>query len=471
MSQRDLINGLRGNFTMFAVKAFNIVNPGQDWVPTPAFLAISHKLAEVEAGRIRRLVINVPPRSGKSLLLSIALPAFILGRNPTRRIVCASYSGELATKLNRDCRTVMTHPSYRILFPATVIAGKNTETELETGHGGYRYSTSVGGTLTGRGGNFIIIDDPIKPDDAMSELARDRVWEWFTGTVGSRLDNKAEDAIVVTMQRIHVDDLAGRLIEQGGWDVLTLPAIAEIEQKLVIAPDRTITRKIGEVLDPVREPREVLDQIKRELGSRTFEAQYQQQPVPEEGGLVQWRWFATYDAPPDRAANDRLVISWDTAQKDREVNDYSAAIVALVKPNRHAFILDVIRERLDFPALRRRVEQEAAKWRPATTLIEAAGTGTALIQDLRSRVQVIGWQPIGEKAVRFSAVTPAIEAGQVHLPARAPWLDTFKRELLAFPASKNDDQVDAFSQLLTWVRNRPSTAYVSSYSVRTYAED
>jgi hypothetical protein len=171
----------RNNFASFAIKTFNLVNPGQELRPTAAFLAITHKLAQVEAGKIKRLIINVPPRSAKSLLASIAFPAFVLGRNPSRRVICASYSGELAAKLARDCRNVMLSHAYRAFFPGTVVSGKNTETELETSKGGFRYSTSVGGTLTGRGGNFIIIDDPMKPDEAHSSVARDRVWEWFTG--------------------------------------------------------------------------------------------------------------------------------------------------------------------------------------------------------------------------------------------------------------------------------------------------
>jgi predicted phage terminase large subunit-like protein len=452
MSERDLLNLVRRNFAAFAVKAFNLVNPGQDLFPNLAFLAICRKFEQVQSGEIKRLLINVPPRSGKSVISSIAFPAFVLGREPWRRLICASYSVDLAAKLARDTRTVMLDPSYRTIFPATVIAGKNTETELETTQGGHRYSTSVGGTLTGRGGNFIIIDDPMKPDEAMSQLARDRVWDWFTGTVGSRLDNKAEDAIVVVMQRLHADDLAGRLLDLGGWDHLSIPAIAETDEEVEIAPGRMRTRKIGEVLDPDREPSKVLQQIKRELGSATFEAQYQQQPVPEEGGLLKWAWFAAYDAPPARAPNDRLFISWDTAQKDREVNDYSAAVVGLIKPSGHIYVLDVIQERLDFPTLCRRVRDEARKRYPATTLIESAGSGIPLWQSLNNQVQMIPIRPVGDKVVRFQAVTPMIEAGQVFLPKRAPWLETFKRELLSFPASKNDDQVDAFSQLLNYAR-------------------
>lgn len=451
-TKRMALDILRRNFQLFATKAFNIVNPGRDLIPTTAFMAISHKLGELERGRLRRLLINVPPRSGKSLLASIALPAFMLGRDPTRRIICASYSGELAAKLARDCRTVMQHASYRQFFPGTVMSGKNTETELETAHGGFRYATSVGGTLTGRGGNLIVIDDPMKPDDAMSSVARERVWEWFTGTVGSRLDNKAEDAIVVVMQRLHVDDLSGRLLDRGGWDHLSIPSIAEEKQELTIATARTRVRPVGDVLDCEREPLEVLQQIRRELGSTTFEAQYQQQPVPQEGNLIKWSWFGTYDGVPHREANDQIVISWDTAMKDREVNDYSVGVVALKKPNQHVYILDVLRQRSDFPTLRRLIQEQSQKYRPSTTLVEEAGSGISLLQDLRNTVSMIGIRPMGEKVVRFQQITPMIEARQVHLPVRATWLDSFKRELLSFPASANDDQVDAVSQLLNWIR-------------------
>ena len=241
----DVIRAYRSNFLLFATKIFNILNPGQQFVPTVAFLAMAQALSDVIAGRIKRLIITVPPRSGKSLIASIGMPAFILGNDPTRRVICASYSGELAAKFGRDSRTVMMHPSYRQIFPGAVLTGKNTETEIEMVGGGVRYATSVGGTLTGRGGNFIIIDDPQKPDEAMSQAARDRVYDWFTGTLGSRLDNKADDVIVVVMQRLHVDDLVGRLLEAGGWRHISLPAIAEIEDTVAIAPNRFFDPQSG----------------------------------------------------------------------------------------------------------------------------------------------------------------------------------------------------------------------------------
>ncbi|RAI43792.1 phage terminase large subunit [Rhodoplanes roseus] len=462
---REAVAAYRTNFPLFATKAFNIVNPGTAFSGTMAFLAMAHALSEVAAGRTRRLLITVPPRSGKSLLASIALPAFVLGRDPTRRVICASYSGDLAAKLARDSRMLMSDHSYGQLFPGTKLTGKNTETEMETAHGGFRFATSVGGTLLGRGGNFIVIDDAMKPDEASSQSSRERVWDWFTGTVGSRLDNKAEGAIVVVMQRLHPEDLVGLLLDRGGWDHLCIPAIADTDQILSVGGGRVHHRKAGDVLDPVREPRHVLDQIRAELGSRTFEAQYQQQPVPDEGARVNWSWFRTYDRAPDARLNDRLVVSWDTATKDRDVNDYTVGIVARVTAQDEVFILEVIRERLIFPALRSRIREVAHRHPGTVSLIEDAGSGTALIQDLRNVARVIGIRPVGEKIQRFDAVTPHIEAGRVHLPKQAPWLAAFQRELLTFPAGAHDDQVDALSQLLGWLNNRYHGSYVGTYGM------
>lgn len=452
---REFLAAYRSTFPLFATKVFNILNPGQSFVPTRPFLAMAHALSEVERGNIHRLLITVPPRSGKSLLASIALPGFILGRNPTRRIVCASYSGELAAKFARDFRTVLMHPGYRQLFPATVIAGKNTEFELETAHGGFRYATSVGGTLTGRGGNFIIIDDPMKPDEAMSRAARERAWDWFTGTVGSRLDNKAEDAIVIVMQRLHVDDLVGHLMEQGGWHHLSMPAIAEMNEAVPIAGKKVYVRNVGDVLDPVREPRDVLEAIRRDLSTFTFDAQYQQSPVPVDGGLIKWSWFRRYRDQPKRGRDAFVVQSWDTASKAEEINDYSVGTCWQATGN-DFYLIDVIRARLQYPDLKRRVRDFATLHQPDAVLIEDKGSGTSLIQDLRyeGSIRPIAIDPTKDKITRLSAQSAKIEAGQVHLPERASWLGDFQIEMKQFPNGRHDDQIDSVSQFLEWMDRR-----------------
>lgn len=455
MQLPDVLQAYRSAFPVFATKAFNVINPGQQFSPTTAFLAMAHHLAEAADGRIKRLIITVPPRSGKSLLASIALPAYILGRDPTRRVICASYSGELSSKFGRDCRTLMMHPSYRQIFPGVAIKGKNTETEVETAGGGVRFATSVGGTLTGRGGNYILIDDPMKPDEAMSVVARERIWQWFVGTVGSRLDNKADDVIIVVMQRLHVDDLVGRLLEAGGWHHLSIPAIAEIDEAIPIAPNRNVRRKIGDVLDPQREPRDVLDQIKRELGSAAFEAQYLQAPVPPDGGIVKWSWFKLYRDPPSRYMTDMIVQSWDTAMKSEEINDYSVGTVWLVRGVEY-YLIDLVRARLPYPELKRAVRELGNRYNPKAVLIEDKGSGTSLIQELRWEgfYPLIRINPVGDKVTRLSTESAKIEAGQVHLPERAAWLADFQSEIKQFPLGKYDDQVDSMSQFLGWMNKK-----------------
>ncbi len=203
----------------FIRASFPIVSGGGQFLPNWHVEAMSYELSEVMRGRTRRLIITVPPRSLKSICASVALPAFALGHDPSRRIICVSYSEGLARKHANDCRALMRSDLYRRIFPATRISpAKDTETEVMTTARGSRLATSVGGTLTGRGGNLLIIDDPLKPQDAHSESARESLKQWYSNTLLSRLDHKTEGSIIVVMQRLHPDDLVGHLLEQGRLD-------------------------------------------------------------------------------------------------------------------------------------------------------------------------------------------------------------------------------------------------------------
>jgi len=216
----------------FIRKSFGTVAPAVSYQHNWHIDTIAWHLQQCLDGKINRLIITLPPRSLKSICASVAFPAWALGRNPGLRIICASYANELTRKHALDCRAVMESDWYRDTFPGTRLhPDKNTELEFMTTARGYRYGTSVGGTLTGRGGNFLIIDDPMKSGDAMSATKRDSVKHWFDGTVYSRLDNKAEDVIVLIMQRVHVDDLVGHVLENEEWTHINIPAIAEIDQE------------------------------------------------------------------------------------------------------------------------------------------------------------------------------------------------------------------------------------------------
>lgn len=443
---------LRQVLASFIQKTFGTVAPGETFLPNWHIDAIAWHLEKCSRGEINRLIITLPPRNLKSICASVAYPAWALGHDPTQKIICVSYSHDLAVKHARDSRAVMESPWYRDLFPGTRFdRRKNTETEMVTTRKGMRYATSVGGTLTGRGGNMLIVDDPIKPDDVMSEAERNRVKHFYDGVLYSRLNNKNEDAIILIMQRLHVDDLVGHVLEKEDWVHLDIPAIAEEERSYEIGRDRVYDRRAGEVLHEARENREVLDVIKRQMGSYIFEAQYQQRPAPFGGNLVKREWLQTYMAPQSRSEYDRIVQSWDPASTVGATSDYSVCITFGVK-NNTADILDVVRVQLEYPELRRRVIAEAERYGADVVLIEHTSAGIALAQDLRREgdLRPITLTPVGDKVSRLEAQTAAIEAGYVLLPERASWLEDFKAELLSFPNARYDDQVDALSQFLDW---------------------
>jgi predicted phage terminase large subunit-like protein len=254
------------------------------------------------------------------------------------------------------------------------------------------------------------------------------------------------------MQRLHVDDLAGHVLQQGDWTCLNLPAIAESEHDVPVGPGRMHRRKPGDLLHAEREPKSVLDEAKYEMGSMAFAAQYQQEPVTEDGNLVKWSWFRFYDEAPQRMTGDKIIISWDTALSQKELASYSVAVVAQVH-RETVYVLDVIRERLEYPELRRKAVALHRQWRNTcngySLLIENKGSGMGLIQDLeREHIHSIAINPEGDKTMRMNNQTGRIEAGSVFLPRCAPWLEDFRRELCAFPGGRHNDQVDAFSQAL-----------------------
>jgi hypothetical protein len=237
---------LRTNFNAFVEKVFAALAPGQTFVPSWHLQAIAYQLERLRRGEITRLIINMPPRSLKSVTASVAFPAFVLGHDPTRRIICVSYSGDLAKKHANDFRAVAESNWYRELFPRMRIGQKDSEGEIELTARGFRLATSVGGTLTGRGGDLVIIDDPLKPDDAYSDVKRNGANEWFKNTLISRLDDKRRGAILIVMQRIHLDDLTGFVQSlSDDWTVLSLPAIAEIDENVPISEGRVYRRRAG----------------------------------------------------------------------------------------------------------------------------------------------------------------------------------------------------------------------------------
>lgn len=455
---------LRTDFPSFLHKSFLQLNPGETFQDNWHLKAIAWHLERVRRGEIKRLLITMPPRSLKSLSVSVAFPAFLLGHDPTLRVVTASYAEDLSLKLARDCRSLMQARWYKDVFPKTRLRrGRTAENDFETTQHGGRLSTTTGGALTGRGGDIIIVDDPMKASDAQSDARRHGVTEWFQGTLLSRLNDKRTGAIIVVMQRLHVDDLAGKLIATGDWTHLNLPAIAPGEEMVEVGENRFHRRAAGEALHPSREPLDVLDQLRREMGSHDFSAQYLQEPVPAAGNLIKREWFGYYDVAPERELPGQLIQSWDFAVSDGDGADYTVAITAWVR-GQQICILDVFRARIDYPEQKRKFIELARHWKPDLIIVEKAANGAPLLSDLRQlnlpgvRTPV-GITPKGSKIERLSVNSSRIEAGDVLLPRSARWLDEFITEVIAFPKGMHDDQVDALSQLLTRTANNPEVVH------------
>lgn len=441
---------LRRDFCSFLRKAYPYISGGEEMMWNWHLEAIAYELERVARGDNLRLLVTLPPRNGKSKTITVIWIAWMLGQNPRQNFVCVSYSNELSGKLARDCLTIMQAPWYHEVFPNTIISAKRSAaTDFETTAGGGRLATSVTGTLTGRGGDIIILDDVIKPEEANSETTRNFVNGWYQSTLASRLNDKASGAIIAVMQRLHQHDVAGMLIESREWHQLKLPAIAIEDQEILLPRGRVHHRRIGDVLHPAREPLHVLEELKASMGSIAFAAQYQQEPVPIAGNFVDRGWFRYYDEPPDRGL---IVQSWDTASKTGVSNDFSVGITARYYQQRY-YILDVYRERVDFVRLRARLSQLCQSYKVDRLLIEDAASGQQLIQMLKHErpnwvPRPIACKPEGDKITRFAAQASRIEGGEVVLPRQAPWLADFITEVIGVPNSRYDDQADALAQML-----------------------
>jgi hypothetical protein len=301
---------LRQDFSTFAGRCFVDLNPQTDLAINWHIEVIAAKLTAVRNGEIRRLIINLPPRHLKSLLASVAFPAWCLGHDPSAQLVNVSYAQDLADKLARDCRTIMMSGWYRRIFPTRLARQRQAVQEFITTRQGYRLATSNGGVLTGRGADIIVIDDPLKPEEALSDARRQAANEWYDHTLYSRLNDKRHGAIVIVMQRLHEDDLVGHVLDQEPWEVLHFPAIAEEDEAHQIETiwgTRCFTRRRGEALHLEREPLETLERIRRTLGEYHFACQYQQSPAPLGGGLVKREWFKYYSENDLPESFDQIV--------------------------------------------------------------------------------------------------------------------------------------------------------------------
>lgn len=419
-------------------------------------------------GDIDRLMVFMPPRNGKSELVSRRLPAYILGKEPDANIIACSYGSDLASRMNRDVQRIIDSPEYHALFPETTLNGSNVRTVATgsylrnsdifevVGHKGVYKSSGVGGAITGMGMKYGIIDDPYKNrQDANSTTIRAGVWDWYVSTFYTRLEKGGK--VLITLTRWHEDDLAGRLLDiakkdpsADQWTVLEFPAIAEGE----LHPEDP--RKEGEPLWKWKYPLEELNKIKSTVGSYEWNALFQQRPAPAEGAIFKNEWWKYYDTPPYNP--DEYVISWDLTFKDSETSDYVVG-QCWGRVGADFYLIDQVRKQMSFTETLQAVRAFSNKHSMARTiLVEDKANGPAVISTLQREISgIIPVNPEGGKVSRAQAVTPLIEAGNVWLPRNAPWIGDFISEVSSFPAGKHDDMVDCMTQALNrMANNRPA---------------
>lgn len=407
-------------------------------------------MEEVDREENNRLMIFMPPRHTKSEFASRRFPAWYLGRHPSKQVIAASYNSDLATDFGRDVRNLVADPLYNLIFPdVTLRADSKAADRWNTNHGGVYISAGVGSGITGRGANLGIIDDPFKDrKEAESQTVRDNVWNWYRSTFYTRLMPNA--AIVLTLTRWHEDDLAGRLLnemKQGGdqWKIIKLPAIAEEKD--------SIGRAEGEALWPAWYPKETLNQIKNVLGSYEWNALYQQRPVSEQGNIFKRTWWKIdRDIPTSFSTK---IHAWDTAFKDGTENDYSVCLSLGVNDG-NIYILDRYKAKLEFPELKRAAQSIAYRDNVDAVVIEDKASGQSLIQELRrnTNLSIIPWKVDRDKVARAYAITPMIEGGRVYIPEWASWTDDYIACMAAFPMGEHDDDVDATTIGLSYLKNQ-----------------
>ena len=479
----------------FVRQAWQVIEPRTPFVPGWHIDAIIEHLEAVSRGQIRNLLINVPPRHMKSLLVSVFLPAWEWILHPERRWLYSSYAASLSIRDSVKCRTLIESPWYQRFWGDRFrLAGdQNTKTRFDNDRSGYRIATSVGGAVTGEGGDRIVCDDPHNVQEAESDAIRSATLDWFDQVMSTRVNDPRTASKVVVMQRCHQRDLSGHLLAQGGWEHLCLPAEHE-GSKCSTSIGFVDPRKApGELLWPERFGRKEIEELKVSLGSYGSAGQLQQRPSPAGGGIFKRHWFNFYQP---RGANlppvivrlpdgtERTIVaieaprgvdeqfqSWDCTFKDVATSDY---VVGQVWARLGAMFLlgDQVRERMDCPATVRAVRELSQKWPGAIAkLIEDKANGSAVIQMLSHEIAgMIPVNPQGGKIARAAAVSPLVEAGNVYLPHpdSAPWVRDFIEECVQFPNGAHDDQVDAMTQALLYCHMAPAetTYYVLAERVQ-----
>jgi predicted phage terminase large subunit-like protein len=414
----------------------------------PEFIAGEHhkiiakKFEDISRGKIKRLIVNMPPRHTKSEFASHLFPAWMMGRNPKLKIIQTTHTAELSYNFGRKVRGLFDQDEFQDVFPdVTLSQDSKAAGRFNTNKGGEYFAAGVGGAITGRGADLLIIDDPHSEQDALSTTAMDNAYEWYTSGPRQRL--QPGGAIVVVMTRWSTKDLTGKLMNAQSdskadqWEVIEFPAVLN---------DKPMWPQFWNL--------DELEGVKASLSEQKWQAQWQQKPVSEEGSIIKREWWKMWprdDIPPLM----HVIQSYDTAFSKKETADFSAITTwGVFKPVEHGpphiILLKARKGRWDFPELKEIALEEYKYWEPETILIEAKASGMPLTQELRQvGIPVVTYTPSkgNDKHVRVNSVAPLFEAGQVWTPDER-WAEEVIEECAAFPYGDHDDLVDSTTQAL-----------------------
>ena len=425
--------------------------------------AVCQYLEACYEGRVRNLIINVPPRHMKSLLLNVFFPAWVWSKSPSKKFIFTSYSEDLVIRDSEKCKKLITSEWYQERFKVELESKPDTTTKFQNTKGGYRYSFGFGGSITGQGGDFVLIDDPLKATEADSEAVRKKVNDDFDNAVSNRLNDPKTGVRILIMQRLHEMDLVGHILSKKdlNYEMLVLPAEyegARFESSIGFVDPRTFT---GELLWKERFGEAEIAELKATLSERGVAGQLQQRPAPAGGFVFQKKWFARLHNNEDVAG---IYISWDTAESLNVNAAYSCGVVGELRSDYTLFTREVVRKRLLFPQLQEEVENLAKKYQHKLkgVIIENKSSGVQVIQSLRQSSpqwlaeKLFAFNPKGDKTARAFQASQWCENGSAFLPHPSnefEWLLDFEDEIFKFPSSSFRDQSDAFSQLILYLKN------------------
>jgi predicted phage terminase large subunit-like protein len=469
----------------FVQQAWPIVEPAE-FVSGWHMDAICEHLEAVTRAQIRRLLITIPPRHGKSLIVSVMWPSWEWINCPSLRWLLASHAESLAIRDKVRSRRLIQSAWYQANWGDRFqFAGdQNEKRRIETDRGGHRIAVGTGGSVIGEGGDRLVIDDPHNIAEIASDTIRKGVLAWHDEVWSTRANDPRTTARVIVMQRCHQEDLSGHVLEQGGWEHLSIPAEYEGDKRKTSIGWCDPRHTEGELLWPARLGAAEIAETKLTLGSYAYSGQYQQRPSPAGGSIFARSWWRYWrpahldlapvqvrtpdgctqsiEAMPLPQKFDQQIQSWDLAFKDLSTSDFVVGQVwAALKADK--FLLDQRRDRLSMPATVQAIRAMVEKWpETASKLIEDKANGPAVVAALQHEISgLIAVNPEGGKIARAQAVCPQCESGNVYLPHTtiASWVDAFIDECAMFPAGRNDDQVDAMTQALLRLQRLPKVEF------------